>query len=202
MNFKRLEEIAGMDTQVLSGLNSSELASAVRQLSTYLNDSLTGLRTRVQFLQGFDKIENNTALVLFDVDHFKKINDTYGHTMGDEVLKYIGQVMLRNSRSQSKRRTDSMRFGGEEFLTILPETSIENARIYAERIREEVYSHEFEMSPGQKFRVTLSAGVSHFDTRFDHTKDKRTMYSQADQALYRAKHSGRNQVCLYSGNGN
>jgi diguanylate cyclase (GGDEF)-like protein len=126
---------------------------------------------------------------MIDIDYFKKYNDYHGHQMGDMILKKIGGIFI-----ESKRSTDRIyRYGGEEFSVICSETNKENARIFAERLREVIDQGEFEgeekIRPGGN--LTISVGVSNFP--FDATKIDH-LIKYADDALYRAKAEGRNKV--------
>ena len=123
------------------------------------------------------------SILLCDVDFFKRVNDTHGHQCGDQVLVELAKL-LKNSL----RQMDHVgRWGGEEFLVILPETQLEEAVTLAERLRSAVDAHAF---PGAQRHVTISLGVSSYQP--DDTAD--AMTARADQALYRAKSEGRNRV--------
>jgi diguanylate cyclase (GGDEF)-like protein len=128
---------------------------------------------------------------MLDVDHFKDINDTYGHQAGDMVLQALGRLL-----NTSLRASDfSARYGGEEFTVILPQTAREQALKLAERLRKEVADrdHLFE---GQTFAITVSLGVASFDP--SSPTSPYTIVSRADRALYRAKERGRNTVVCAS----
>ncbi len=127
-------------------------------------------------------------MLLTDIDHFKKVNDTYGHPTGDAVLKRVAAIL-----KASARKIDIVaRYGGEEFALVLEGTDRAGARQLAERIREEVGAQTFESSKGP-FKATLSLGVAVYP---DDGKAKQEVIHCADQALYAAKHGGRNRtVC-------
>jgi two-component system cell cycle response regulator len=126
------------------------------------------------------------SIALCDVDHFKHINDSCGHLMGDEVLVRIGKTIARSLRTVDI----AGRWGGEEFMLVLPDTPIEGARVAVERIRAAIEAHG--AIPNGPSRVTLSAGV----TSFVEGDEAETMVRRADAALYRAKENGRNRVEL------
>ena len=129
-----------------------------------------------------------------DIDHFKKINDKYGHPTGDYVIKTVAQII-----SKSVRRTDVVcRYGGEEFLVILPASNLEGSAVAAEKIRHSIECHNFEFE-GQKIQVTMSLGVSQLDVGHESGKDA---IARADAALYHSKHSGRNHVSLNTSGNN
>ncbi len=122
------------------------------------------------------------GFILFDIDHFKEVNDTYGHLVGDDVL-----VNLVNTIKEKLRPEDILaRYGGEEFAIILPKTSHDESLMIAHTLQEEIAAQTFENCP----KVTCSFGVESFDG----TQDKRTLLLSADKALYHAKESGRNRV--------
>lgn len=131
------------------------------------------------------------SLLMCDLDFFKPINDNYGHQQGDLMLKEISNILRKNVRN-----TDiAARYGGEEFSIILPETTQSDARVVAERIRRDVYKHDFpSLIPGQPpLKCTISIGVAGFPLNAD-TKDQ--LIQKADSALYKAKETGRNKVVL------
>ena len=120
-----------------------------------------------------------------DVDFFKRINDRYGHQCGDEVLVELAALL-----KSTVRQLDRVgRWGGEEFMVILPETPLEAALQLAERLRAKVSKHPFPCVEGP---VTISVGLS----SYQQADSEQTMVARADQALYRAKSEGRNRVCV------
>ena len=170
-------------------------ARAVRQLEEMATtDGLTGcLNKRALFdqmeqkLMAAQRFGRKLSLIVTDLDHFKAVNDTYGHAAGDRVLKELGGVLRR-----VKRETDLVaRFGGEEFCVLCEETDARGARLLAERVREELEKTEVltELGP---LKVTASLGVATFP---DHASTAADLFVQGDKALYEAKNRGRNQVC-------
>jgi len=132
--------------------------------------------------------ESSVTVLLLDLDHFKNINDTYGHQTGDEVIKTFAKVCQRNIRSY-----DSVgRLGGEEFGILLPNTSVQEALSIAQRILEDM-QHQIFQAEEKTFSVTVSIGLSQFSPKI---RDETELFKRADDALYRAKESGRNQVRL------
>lgn len=130
--------------------------------------------------------------ILFDIDHFKLINDTYGHLSGDEVLRKLG-IMLR-SKDIFRENDIVARYGGEEFIVILQETNYKHALIPAERLREKIKQVEFESEDGKKFSITISGGISEFSVKDTTNED---IINRADQALYFAKENGRDRIVIY-----
>ena len=133
--------------------------------------------------------EDDLSLIMFDVDHFKDFNDTYGHPAGDYVLREIARLGAEHFREEDF----FARYGGEEFAVILPATSEEHAEDAAQRFRKLIEDHEFEYE-GQKFKVTISLGVAAFIPVYTKAAD---LVKRADHLLYAAKREGRNTVITY-----
>jgi two-component system, cell cycle response regulator len=128
------------------------------------------------------------SLLMIDLDHFKSVNDTYGHLVGDDVLRATAALL-----QQAVRSVDVVaRYGGEEFVIVLPETPLSGAVAFAERVRQQIEDHPFRALSGERLRVTASIGVGVFPAEDVSTVD--TLLAHADEALYRAKAAGRNQV--------
>ncbi|MFO7569817.1 MAG: GGDEF domain-containing protein [Smithellaceae bacterium] len=182
-------------TDLTRALNKKnrELAAANEKITQLMNtDPLTGLSNRRQLLEHLDveiskARRHGSALsaVMMDIDHFKSINDTFGHDGGDRVLAGIAQAM----RSMCRKEDIIARFGGEEFILLLPGSPASSALECAERIRKAIQDKAFEGIPRQ---VTASFGVSLFSK--DDTQD--SLLKRADNALYLAKTSGRNRIEL------
>ena len=155
-----------------------------------MRDALTNLLNRRaiknQAMMLLQEIETPVSILVLDIDHFKRINDTYGHDVGDTVLKQIAAVLQSCSRN-----IDLVgRIGGEEFILILPDTAIEEAEQIAERIRTAVEQSKFS---SKKLHVTLSVGCAQRQP----AESFEDIFRRSDQALYDAKHGGRNQIkCL------
>jgi diguanylate cyclase (GGDEF)-like protein len=164
-------------------------------------DSLTGLLNRRVFREGivreferskrlqmYRRSGGDLSVIMLDVDHFKNFNDTYGHQLGDKVLKMVASVLM----SIARRATDMVaRYGGEEFVMIAPDTSLENARIIAERVRQTLQDTAVESAAGP-LHVTASFGVSTYPQCGATSIE--ALIEQADGAQYRAKNGGRNRV--------
>jgi len=135
---------------------------------------------------------SDMSIVIADIDHFKKINDTYGHVVGDEVLKAVA-----GNFSSSLRKEDATgRWGGEEFIMLLPNASAERAEEVTERIRKKISEIPFSISSSsQPFSVTVSFGICHNKLKNNSLKN---MIKKADKALYAAKTNGRNQIVIYN----
>lgn len=158
-------------------------------------DTLTGIPNRRRFEQVLDsewkrglRDGDLLSLLVMDVDHFKKFNDTYGHDVGDLVLKEVAKALAVTSRPADV----VARYGGEEFVAILPQTDIEGAKIVAERLRERIEKLEIDRGDGQTTPVTISIGAVCRKIAAD--IDPASLITLADGALYEAKRNGRNQV--------
>lgn len=164
-------------------------------------DPLTKTYNRRYLMHVFDisiekakRLKEELSCIMLDIDHFKKVNDTYGHQAGDEILRELGVILKRNTRAYDTVAlctTTVARFGGEEFTILLPLTSVANAVQIAERIRADVESHVMSNS----LNCTLSLGVCGFNHEQDSTPEM--LIEKADKALYRAKDNGRNQVVQF-----
>ncbi len=161
-----------------------------------IRDSLTGLYTRrymddvVSRLVGASERESipGMALLMFDVDHFKRVNDTWGHPVGDDVLRMLAGVMLKTSRESDI----PVRYGGEEFAFFLITDQEDVAVKAAERIRKVLSDHVFEIE-GSEFHVTASVGIA----LHKNGSDLPDLIRRADKALYEAKETGRDKVCVF-----
>jgi diguanylate cyclase len=131
---------------------------------------------------------------MMDVDHFKEVNDTYGHLTGSKTLEELATCIMNSLRSGDA----AARFGGEEFAAFLLDAELPQALVAAERIRAEVERFEFSIVkkdlPGQKHKITISIGISSFP---EDSNDPIELVEMADSALYRAKNEGRNRVRAY-----
>jgi len=158
-------------------------------------DPLTRVLNRRAFLDRLTaevdrsrRYDSTLALLLFDVDHFKRINDTVGHLAGDSVLRQMGALL-----EDAVRKVDIVaRYGGEEFVAILPDTSPEGATTFAERLRERIEAQTFDIGSQRVLRLTVSIGIATFPSVGVASTDD--LINRADEALYRAKAAGRNQV--------
>lgn len=167
----------------------------LQHLSMALTDGLTGLHNRRYLSTHLDSVmermrdsEKPVSLLMIDVDHFKRVNDTYGHGVGDEVLHEIAQRILRNIRGFDL----AARYGGEEFAVVMPDTPVEVALGVAERLCGKMASEPVHVTGSKdRIRVTLSIGVAVSEGP-DETAKK--LLKRADEALYEAKRAGRNQV--------
>ncbi len=184
---EKLESLVAERTRELSESNKELKELAVR-------DSMTGLlnhKASIEYLQKMQKYAHryghDLSVVMLDVDHFKRINDTYGHSVGDIVLILIADVVAKTLRESD----GCGRYGGEEFIMILSETDVKDAWKLAERMRKNVEALEIEEIDGTSLSVSLGISI------FDPADPEANLMLQADKALYNAKNNGRNQVQVY-----
>ena len=164
-------------------------------LQASLTDKLTGLYNYRYFVSRLseemarsDRYQRPVGMVMIDIDFFKQYNDRYGHQQGNQALIKMAEIF-----SEHKRRSDILfRYGGEEFVVLLPETG-ERSMEYAEKLRQRVADEEF---PGGA-KITISVGVSWHPDQYG-GKVTKDLAERADEALYQAKTSGRNKVCLFN----
>jgi diguanylate cyclase len=185
------ERISELDQQV----RDAE-ARLAEQRHLALTDALTQLPNREAYsrklheeVARWNRYGHPLSLVLCDVDHFKKVNDNFGHASGDEVLRLVARLLR-----EGLRETDFVaRYGGEEFVILLPETATRQAREVMNQVRESIAAAS--LSTGeQRIRVTASFGIAGFNE--GDASDR--VFRRADAALYQAKNDGRNRVCIYS----
>ncbi len=185
-----LEPCATVARQLASTIKTSRLHAQVIELS--LKDPLTSIHNRRYFdlvlnneVNRSIRLGNGLAIILLDIDHFKKYNDTFGHPAGDKVIQNVALCI-----KEGRRSTDvTARIGGEEFAIILPETQVEGAQIVAEKIQEVIRtSSDFEHP------ITVSIGISALSGADIQAE---TLVKEADLALYEAKQTGRNRICVF-----
>lgn len=194
INYWAITTIAGISVYFLAGyiVQSNEMYIQLKTQSS--TDFLTGLKNVRQFdsslnesIQSAQERNEKLSLVLIDIDHFKKVNDTYGHQAGDEVLRQLGGLLIGcSSPSDIVSRN-----GGEEFSLLIKKCSYSHALEIAERLRAIVENHRFTLPNGKKIKLTISLGVSTF---LETTQCLEEFIKQADDTLYKSKRTGRNKV--------
>jgi diguanylate cyclase len=190
-NIMQAHQESGLVSILMADVTEQELYKKELEHIT-IHDELTGLRNRHYFNQRIDeeiqrsqRYQNPLSLISFDIDHFKQVNDTYGHDVGDLVLKKVSRECLPYIRE-----TDALcRVGGEEFMVIMPETKLEDAVAIAERLRMAIQNMSLS---NLELPVTISLGV----VELSHVENFALLYKRADQALYAAKDQGRNCVVV------
>lgn len=159
-------------------------------------DDLTQLYNRRHFVDMAERSIHqwpkhaSSCLLMFDVDHFKNINDSYGHDVGDRVLQLIAEV----TRKEMRHSDVLARFGGEEFIALLEDTQLQDSLVIAERIRCAIQKQYIYVKPNHAIRFTISIGVAELES---HTQTLEDLIKQADIALYQAKKTGRNRIEVY-----
>jgi len=168
--------------------NLADVNMTLEMLATI--DGLTGIKNHRAFQEQLDmewrrrmRTMSPLSLILFDVDHFKTFNDTYGHPKGDDVLRRVGEILMENARDGDF----VARYGGEEFIVLAPDTGADGALVLAERLRVALESATWPLR-----EITASFGVASTSLSISSPSE---LISAADSAMYDAKHKGRNVVC-------
>lgn len=185
-------------TDIAANRNALEKANAELEMLSR-TDRLTRLNNRGYWeeclaaeFSRYKRYETTSSVIMFDIDHFKKVNDTYGHQAGDEVIRQVSQALRDNLR-----KTDiAGRYGGEEFGVILGNTDAKSAMVFCERVRKQIEAMEV-VHDGKTIKFTISLGISQ---AVDTTDNYTSWLEQADQALYASKEGGRNQTNTFSHN--
>ncbi len=194
VNRADLEKIVIIAMQFALEIKKVFLYEKIEDLA--ITDGLTGLFVRRYFMERLEEEISRSkrygysfAFLMIDIDNFKKCNDTYGHLVGDVVLRGVARII-----KERVREIDLVgRFGGEEFSVALPETGIEGAAMAADRVRKDIEKNIFR-AYDEKLKLTVSIGVAVYPHDSDNARD---LIDKADQALYAAKKSGKNIVCEY-----
>jgi diguanylate cyclase (GGDEF)-like protein len=185
-----LESVADICAAAIQNANNFERMKELAYV-----DGLTGIFNRRYFemriaeeLERAVRFMGRMSVIMVDIDHFKRLNDEFGHLLGDEVLRGVSTIL-----KQHLRKVDMVsRYGGEEFAIIIPETTGANALVVAEKLRRQIESHPF---PGVPRPVTISCGVADYPS---HGNIRDELVAAADGALYQAKQAGRNRVIAAS----
>ncbi|QOL24500.1 diguanylate cyclase [Thalassotalea sp. LPB0316] len=178
----------------INKLNLEQLNEKLARISQI--DGLTNLFNRSHWERCFQleykrwiRSQHKSCLVMLDIDHFKRVNDSYGHVVGDEVIRDLAENVIKEVRE-----TDiTGRYGGEEFAVLLVDTPLENALVFAERLRKKISESKVEYK-GNTIQYTVSLGVAEVS---EEMKTYESWIEAADNALYKSKENGRNQVNLY-----
>jgi diguanylate cyclase (GGDEF)-like protein len=187
------ERILNLETRL------SKSHDRMAKLATY--DSLTSLLNRWAIeehaeaeLSRVRRDSGSVSVLLLDIDHFKAVNDEHGHLAGDQALRLVADLLVQNTRPYDWVG----RWGGEEFLVVLPETDLLEASTVAERVRAGVATSRLALSTGKFLQLQVSVGVTSTSVASDMLPPLKVLLQQADEALYYAKREGRNRVCMFS----
>ncbi|HMX73241.1 MAG TPA: diguanylate cyclase [Anaerolineales bacterium] len=194
---KKVEDDLRHTKQVMEEINQILQHAFEREQLASRTDALTGIFNRRYFFEFIEyevalskRYQQPFSLIMFDVDHLKLVNDTTGHQAGDEVLKQIVLLVQKELRS-----VDILaRYGGDEFVILLPNSSVPDALILAERIRSQIFAANLRVA-GSSLQVTVSIGAADFNPSVSSSAE---LISHADEALYSAKQAGRNCILAYS----
>lgn len=187
--------VIGIVGLILDITESKNLQQKLERLSRF--DELTGLINRREGLAAATRLHNQSerelssyAILLLDIDHFKKVNDNYGHASGDKVLQSISSVLVESLRSYDI----CCRWGGEEFVICLANIDLQGAKDIAERIRRDCSQNQVQLNDGQSVAVTISIGITMHQGEPGVHQELHQLLEKADKALYQAKAAGRNQI--------
>lgn len=185
LKIKRLQDELMVKNETLARLSTSDLVTGLRT-RRYVSDALS-----IEYLRA-RRYDSPLSVLMADLDHFKSVNDEFGHLAGDAVLAGVSSLLLERLRA-----TDiGGRFGGEEILVVLHQSEIEGASILAERWRESIAAARFKAPDGREIQTSVSIGVAQLSPDMKSPED---LISAADVALYQAKDAGRDQVCRFAG---
>jgi len=192
LSFLEQQQLKILSTVLAISLDNAKLFTRI------IHDSLTNLYTRrfyeIRLEEELAKLKRNggcLCIILLDLDHFKNVNDLLGHLMGDEVLRQFGTILQDHIRKGS---TLVSRYGGEEFILLLPDARVEEAVALANRIKDLCSDHSFGDND-RKLRVTVSGGVAFTDAT--ESLSPQDLFQRADTALYQAKRDGRNRIAVW-----
>jgi diguanylate cyclase (GGDEF)-like protein len=187
-----------LERSIRYAIEQTRLINKLSEMS--IHDQLTGLFNRREMdrildkeMDRFKRYKHPFSLIMIDIDYFKSVNDQYGHPIGDQVLRWLADIMERRVRKTDR----CIRYGGEEFAIILPETTKENALIVAEWLRTKIaktpYWVKYPDGTQIDILITISLGIAEAP---ENAVDIENLLQAADQALYQAKKNGRNQVVI------
>lgn len=197
---KEIEYIEQLSNQAATTINRANVYAEILKHATL--DALTGFYNRRQLderikqeVSSAKRLKRSLCAVMIDIDYFKSVNDNYGHAAGDLILKNVSKLIKKQLRDYDI----AGRYGGEEFLVLLPQAKAEDAQMVAERLRKAVESKDVDVSKicqgAGNIKVTISLGISEYNPDCE-----KQFILQADEALYKAKETGRNKVVVYESN--
>lgn len=188
--------INNLFSQITLAFNNVILYSKMHDMA--VKDALTGIYNRQyfnsmynEFMQQCLKQKRTLTIVLFDIDKFKNINDTYGHVFGDEVIRYCGHMALKYTTGE---QTFAVRYGGEEFVMVFPDKSVNYVLDRCQEMHEEIKKNEFEVK-GQTIHINISLGIASYP---EHCTNPEEQVNLADRAMYYSKEHGRGRITVYT----
>lgn len=188
--------INNLFSQITLAFNNVILYSKMHDMA--IKDALTGIYNRQyfnsmynEFMQQCLEQERVLTIVLFDIDKFKSINDTYGHVFGDEVIRYFGHMALKYT---TEEQTFAVRYGGEEFVMVFPDKNVKYVLGKCQEMHEEIQKNEFEVK-GQTIHINISLGIASYP---EHCTNPEELVSLADKAMYYSKEHGRGRITIYT----
>lgn len=190
------ERIITLETRLIQAHREMEILAMHDSLTNLLNQRAIHEHAEAE-LNRAHRHASQVSLLLLDIDHFKSVNDRFGHLVGNQALRMVADVLAQNRRPYDWVG----RWGGEEFLTVLPRTTPEEASRVAERVRTSVAAAGLELADGVRLSVEVSLGVASTPHSPNPFPSLEVLLQQADEALYQAKATGRNRVCVYGVNG-
>lgn len=198
---KEIEYLEQLSLQAATTINRANVYAEILKHATL--DALTGFYNRRQLeerikqeVSSAKRQKRSLCAIMIDIDYFKKINDTYGHAAGDLVLKTVSKVIKQQLRDYDT----AGRYGGEEFVILLPYTKIEEAKMVAERLRKAVENKKIDISKIVQDKVEINITISLGAAEYQAGDYEKTVIKNADKALYKAKETGRNKVVIYENN--
>ena len=194
LTYKEIEYMEELTSQSATTINRANSYAEILKHATL--DALTGFYNRGQLeervkqeISSSKRQKTPLCVIMTDIDYFKKVNDKYGHLAGDLVLKTVSKIM----RSQLREYDTAGRYGGEEFVILLPFTKLREAKMVAERLRKKVEQANIEISDTETISITISMGI--YEINPDDNEE--TLIKNVDKALYEAKETGRNRIVAY-----
>jgi sigma-B regulation protein RsbU (phosphoserine phosphatase) len=191
---KKTEEVERLNRELILKNKIDSLTALYNRGAFFevLKSEINRMRRLYQKIREQRNIDASFCIMMIDIDHFKRINDTYGHISGDHVLKQLGELL--NSKNIFRREDLAGRFGGEEFIVVLINTTVQKSLLPAQRLAEKLAQTVFKAEDGREFNVTVSIGVSQY---YPEDPNEETVINRADKALYHAKDTGRNKIVIY-----
>jgi diguanylate cyclase (GGDEF)-like protein len=191
---KKTEEVERLNEELVRKNKIDSLTALYNRgaFFDYLQGEINRMRRLYQKLRQQNPIDASFCIMMIDIDHFKQINDSHGHLVGDRVLKQIGELL--NSKSVFRREDTAGRFGGEEFIIVLINTTVQYAVLPAQRLMDKLAKVDFKADDGRTFKVTVSIGISQY---YPQDPSAEIVINRADKALYHAKETGRNRIVVY-----